>query len=267
MRSNCHPERAQRVEGSFQYSIVKILRLRRFATSLRMTIICSFVGMTSAHATQIKIYISNGTGFFVSSNGYIITNEHVVPSCQRLIVSGISGAREAKVVARDQESDLALLKVNVKNVPFGHFSSQEMPILKGDRAVVVGFPGASTDPVTRDSEIVRTDVPRSGKWLALDDVLEHGNSGGPVFDTSGNIMGVVSAKAQLLTYNAATKQEVSREDFGAAIAAPTVEKFLEKNGVRYQTADTDIILPTDHITEAAREYIVKVRCEYKTERR
>jgi len=218
------------------------------------------------HAATIKVYIGNGTGFYVSREGHIVTNQHVVSYCKRLTVTGVSGTQEASVIARDQTNDLALLKVSARNAPFGIFSSQKTPLATGDRAVIVGFPGASMTPVVRESEIVRPEVPgREGKWLGLGDVLEQGNSGGPLLDDSGNIIGVVSAKAVLMVYNKATQEEVSRENFGAAIALPVVEKFLQRNGVDYETADTDMYLPTEHIAENARQYIVKVQCEYKTE--
>jgi len=219
-----------------------------------------------ACATQIKIYIGNGTGFYVSREGHIVTNQHVVSYCKRLTVTGAEGTREASVIARDQANDLALLKVAAMNAPFGTFSSRKVSLATGDRAVIIGFPGAQMTPVVRESEIIRPEVPGSdGKWLGLGDVLEQGNSGGPLLDTSGNIIGVVSAKAMLLTYNKATHEEIERQNFGAAIALPIVEKFLERNGVDYQTADTDVYLPTEHIAADAREYIVKVQCEYKTE--
>jgi len=221
---------------------------------------------TAACAEVVKIYIGNGTGFYVSREGHIVTNQHVVSYCQRLSVTGVGGTREASVIARDQVNDLALLKVATMNAPHGSFSSQKTLLATGDRAVIIGFPGTQVTPVVRESEIVRPEVPGSaGKWLGLGDVLEQGNSGGPLLDTSGNIIGVVSAKAMLLTYNKATHEEIERQNFGAAIALPVVEKFLQRNGVNYHTADTDVYLPTEHIAADAQEYIVKVQCEYKTE--
>lgn len=219
-----------------------------------------------AHATQIKTYFGNGTGFFVSSEGHIITSEHVVSYCQRLNVMTAMGVKEAKVIARDIKNDLALLKTESMNMPYGRFSSLKIPLAKDDRVVIVGFPGTATDPVTRDTEIVSPKGPRGeDKWLELGDVVEQGNSGGPLFDTTGNVVGVISAKAVLYTVNAATREEISRERFGIAIASPVVQKFLSKNRVNNETADTDLYLPTEHITASARDMLVKVQCEYKTE--
>jgi hypothetical protein len=225
-----------------------------------------FAAIIPAQATMIKIYVGNGTGFFVNREGYIVTNEHVVSYCKQLTVSGIGGTRTATVLAHDQVNDLALLKIPASNTPFGIFSSLKTPLAKGDRVVIVGFPGTAVDAVTRDSKILTLDVPGGqGKWLGLGNVLEQGNSGGPLMDTSGNIIGVTSAHGTLLTYNKATKAEISRENFGMAITLPVLEKFLQQAHVRYQTADTDMYIPTSHITDAAREYIVKVRCEFRTE--
>lgn len=222
--------------------------------------------LSIAHATQIKTYFTNGTGFFVSRFGHVITNAHVVSYCKRLNITGAGGMREAKVIARDNENDLALLKIEAMNTPFGRFSSFKVPLAEHDRAVIVGFPGKHMDTVTRDTEVFRPIGPRGyEKWVQLGDVLEEGNSGGPLFDTSGNIIGVVSAKAALVTINADTREQIRSEDFGMALAVPVVEDFLRKNRVSYETADTDIYLPTDHITALGRQFVVKVRCEYKTE--
>jgi S1-C subfamily serine protease len=261
MRHCERSEAIQRAESSAQKVFSRSWRVCWIATSLTL------LAMTApSHAALIKTYVGNGTGFYVSDDGYILTNQHVVPYCKRLTVSGATGTREATVVARDSTNDLALLKAAVTGSPFGVFSSQKTSLAKGDRVVIVGFPGASVDPVTRDSEIQRVDVPGvRTRWIGLGDVVEKGNSGGPVFDSAGNIIGVVSARAELLTYNKKTKEEVAREDFGAAIALPLVENFLSRSGVRYRISDSDMYLPTSHITANAVEFLVKVRCEYKTE--
>jgi S1-C subfamily serine protease len=221
---------------------------------------------SAAGAAQLKIYSNNGTGFFVHPSGYLVTNEHVVSYCKRLTVAGAMGVIPAKIIARDKTNDLALLKIDARNMPVGRFSTFKTPMEKGDRAVIVGFAGADTDAVTRDTQVMSTKGPSGeDKFIQLGDVLERGNSGGPLFDTSGNIIGVITAKAVLHTVNKVTREKLSTEYFGVAIAVPVVEAFLARNHIRAQMADTDIYLPTGHIASNARAFVVKVQCEYKTE--
>jgi serine protease Do len=238
---------------------------------LLLTAISAMALSAAAFASQVKIYISSGTGFLVSRDGYIVTNLHVVNYCQRITVAGALPVHEAKVVARDSDNDLALLKVETMGAEVGQFSSFREPLNIKDRVLIVGYPGQAAvtrNTVTRETEILNTTGPRGEeKWIQLGDVIEQGNSGGPLLDTAGNVVGVVSAKVLTYTYREDAPQDGVSRQFGVAIAVPVVEEFLDNQHVRYRTSDAGDYLSADRITDNARRFVVNVRCEYKTELR
>jgi S1-C subfamily serine protease len=223
-----------------------------------------------AHATEIKTYILSGTGFFVNPDGYLVTNNHVVQNCKRIMVEGAVPAREATLIATDKEHDLALLKTNAMNFDPVNFRDEERhPIAAGERAVIVGYPGSAfktLEPITREATIVSPAGPQGEqKWLRLSDAVEQGNSGGPLFDTTGNAIGVVTAKAVIYTYEESDPNNGITSHEGIAISVPTVEAFLDHANIRYRTSLAENMLAAESITDHARRMIVNVRCEYRTE--
>ena len=137
---------------------------------------------------------STGSGFFVTEDGYLITNHHVVEDGRKFAVLTEAGRIEARVINVDRETDLALLKVDgVKVKPF-KFSSRRSELL-GTSILTMGFPQPGLqgfDPkVTRgiisSENGFRGDVRR----YQIDASVQPGNSGGPVFNEHGCIVGVV----------------------------------------------------------------------------
>lgn len=210
---------------------------------------------------------SSGTGFFVARDGYVLTNNHVVEHCRNITVYGAVPLSDAKLLARDTEFDLALLKTDVLAMAEAHLNSQKQPLHASDPVVVVGYPGQSWqtgEPKTREARIVNTRGPRGEeKWLEFSDALAKGNSGGPLLDSAGNVVGVVSAKGRLVSYNEVAAREETVEQFDIAISLPVIRKFLDDNNVRYQEADSGIYLSSERISDDARRFIVNVRCRYE----
>ncbi|MBE7218131.1 MAG: trypsin-like peptidase domain-containing protein [Caulobacteraceae bacterium] len=139
-----------------------------------------------------------GSGFFISADGYIVTNNHVVEDATKITVT-LPDQREfdAKVVGRDEASDLAVIKVQGANFPFVTFETQAKPRV-GDWVLAVGNPlqlgGTATAGIV--SSIGR-DLPQQGGYptgfLQIDAPINRGNSGGPTFDVYGRVIGVNSA--------------------------------------------------------------------------
>ena len=223
----------------------------------------------SAYAQNLKIFVNSGTGFFVNRSGYFVTNLHVVSQCQRIVVRGAVSARYAKIIGRDVKHDLALLKVDGMVGEFGAFRVDSMPVEKGERVVVVGYPGEAyktLKTVTREAEIISTKGPQGeNTWLQLSDLIEQGNSGGPLMDAYGNVIGVIVAKAVIYTYAKSDPENGTYTNSGVAIAAPVVRKFLDTHRVSYTTADANSTLGTDRLSDKAQRFVVSVRCETPTE--
>lgn len=220
--------------------------------------------------TQIKTYILSGTGFFVHRDGYVVTNKHVVKNCQRIVVAGMFGERQARITASDDEYDLALLRADIIAPEVAQLSSRLRDLAAGERVVVVGFPGEAYKagkPVTKEATLISPKGPSGEeKWLRISDVVVQGNSGGPLFDSGGAIIGVIVAKAELKRFPTGYPEHATTEREGIAISLPTVKNFLDANNVYYQSNDAISYLSADLLTDTARRFIVNVRCEYKTER-
>jgi len=124
--------------------------------------------------------------------------------------------------------------------------------------VVVGFPGESWQghqAVTREAKILDTKRPTGERnGCSFPDSVQQGNSGGPLLDGSGNVIGVVVAKAELHTYDPDdnNNREISMRKSDIAISWPIVRKFLEDNRILYQEADSGIYLSADRVTTAQR---------------
>lgn len=140
-----------------------------------------------------------GSGFFISGEGYIVTNNHVVENATEIRVT-LSDGRELKaaLVGRDVDTDLAVIKVEGSDFPFVSFEEQAQPRV-GDWVIAVGNPfglgGTATAGIvsaTGRSLPQATDNPYTD-FLQIDAAINRGNSGGPTFDIYGRVIGVNSA--------------------------------------------------------------------------
>jgi serine protease Do len=137
-----------------------------------------------------------GSGFFISADGYAVTNNHVVDHARSVEVTADDGTiYTAKVVGTDPKTDLALIKVDGrKDFPFVQFSEQRPRI--GDWVVAVGNPFGLGGTVT--AGIVSANGRDIGNgpyddFIQIDAPINKGNSGGPAFDMNGNVIGVNTA--------------------------------------------------------------------------
>ena len=143
---------------------------------------------------QRRVVTGEGSGFFISADGYAVTNNHVVDHAQNVTVTTDDGKMHAaKVVGTDPRSDLALIKVDGSGFPYVKFSDQAPRI--GEWAVAVGNPFGLGGTVTAGIvSATGRDIGRgSDDYIQIDAPINRGNSGGPTFDTNGNVMGVNTA--------------------------------------------------------------------------
>ena len=240
---------------------------RQFAASFVFVfIVFSFF---SAYSQNVKMFVNSGTGFVVSRSGHILTNLHVVDFCERITVRGAVTPRVANVVGRDVNHDLALLKINPTGSKLGSFRDVSLPVKEGERAVIVGYPGQagmSGKTVTREAEIISTTGPKGeDTWIQLSDLVEQGNSGGPLMDAYGNVIGVIAAKAVIYSYKQSNPKNGTYRKLGIAIAAPVVEQFLKRYRVPYYHSKVDQPLSSSQLTAKAERFVVNVHCESSTE--
>jgi serine protease Do len=143
---------------------------------------------------------SLGSGFLISADGYVVTNNHVVSAgTQGATVESItvtlSDRREytAKLVGRDPSSDLAVLKIQGSNFPFVRFGDSRQTRV-GDWVVAIGNPFGLSGTVSAGivSAVNRVGLGPYDRFIQTDASINRGNSGGPMFDLQGNVIGINS---------------------------------------------------------------------------
>ncbi|KGM55507.1 peptidase S1 [Lysobacter daejeonensis GH1-9] len=140
--------------------------------------------------------VSQGTGFFISQDGYLLTNHHVVDGADSVKVR-LNDRREftARVIGSDQPSDVALLKVDAKDLPFLRVANAANT-KPGQWVVAIGSPFGLDHSVTAGivSAVGRTTSPEQQyvPFIQTDVAINQGNSGGPLLNTSGEVVGINS---------------------------------------------------------------------------
>ena len=158
----------------------------------------NFFGMTSSAAVS-------GSGFIISEDGYIITNYHVVQYAAEgnlpVTVMLHDGTKyEASIVGTEQANDIAVLKIEASGLSPAVLGNSD-EILVGDTVYAVGNPlgelefSMSTGHVSALDRVISTEESEAINMFQIDAAVNHGNSGGPVYNSRGEIIGVVTAKA------------------------------------------------------------------------
>ncbi|HEX4411207.1 MAG TPA: Do family serine endopeptidase [Xanthobacteraceae bacterium] len=143
-----------------------------------------------------QMMVGEGSGFFISADGYAVTNNHVVDHAKSVQVTTDGGAVfTAKVIGTDPKTDLAVIKVDGKtDFPFVKFSDDAPRV--GDWVVAVGNPFGLGGTVTAGIVSARGRDIGAGPYddyVQIDAPINKGNSGGPAFDVNGNVIGVNTA--------------------------------------------------------------------------
>ncbi|MGH6702885.1 MAG: Do family serine endopeptidase [Bradyrhizobium sp.] len=143
-----------------------------------------------------QIITGEGSGFFISPDGYAVTNNHVVDHAKSVQVTTDDGTvYTAKVIGTDKKTDLALIKVDGKK-DFTYVNFADQPPRVGDWVVAVGNPFGLGGTVTAGIVSARGRDIGAGPYddyIQIDAPINKGNSGGPAFDESGNVIGVNTA--------------------------------------------------------------------------
>lgn len=157
-------------------------------------------GTTTNVFGQPSSYAASGTGFVVSTDGYIITNCHVIDGGSKFTVSFEDGRTfDAKLIGSDAANDVALLKIDaagLQTVVIG--DSDEIRV--GEDICAIGNPlGELTFSLTKGvvsalNRVITTDDDEANFMFQIDASVNSGNSGGPVFNSRGQVIGVVTAK-------------------------------------------------------------------------
>ena len=141
---------------------------------------------------------SSGSGFLISADGYIVTNNHVIEGADEITVTLKDGRElKAKLIGRDENTDLAVIKIEGAGFTFVTFENAAKPRV-GDWVIAVGNPfglggTATAGIVSAYGRNLNDDSSQFVDYLQIDASINRGNSGGPTFDVYGRVIGVNSA--------------------------------------------------------------------------
>jgi S1-C subfamily serine protease len=211
----------------------------------------------STHAQGIVS--SSGSGFFVTDDGLVLTNAHVVEGCSTINVALAGGATSAaRVIAADATNDFALLATGHTSCSFASF---RLGVRTGESVAAYGFPHvgllSSTGNFTRGDVTAVAGINNDTRMLQITAPIQPGNSGGPLLDQRCCIVGVVSS-----TLKAANLGSVP-QNVNFAIKAAIAHSFLEANGVAVECvvgSPEGELLSAPELAEAAKEFTVLITC-------
>jgi TPR repeat protein len=202
-----------------------------------------------------------GTAFFVSKQGHLLTNRHVVGNCQQVRLAGSD--KPLKVLPQDEANDLALLQMTGKPKAVAVFRAAN-DLRQGESIAAYGYPlqgtlaaGGNLSPGVVSA---LAGLGNNTSQIQITAPVQQGNSGGPVLDGKGQVVGVVVQKLDVVKVAKLTGDVPQNVNF--AVNASTTRAFLDSNQVQYKMGGWWNIGQKDlaDIAEDARTYTVVVEC-------
>ncbi len=223
---------------------------------------------------EIRTYDKNGialtvgTGFFVSSDGIIVTDFHVIDTAESAVAVMSDGRKFSitSVLGYDSKKDIALLSADAENVPFASFGSN---VKVGDDIFVLGSPKGYTGTFSRGNvsaaDRVITELDNGTRYIQITAPVSTGNSGGPVLDNKGNVIGIVAMshnEAQNLNF-AIPVGEIGKIDISSPVTLSELssksdgfsgEILLSSKGITMRKGGTAMVYA---VVSASEEYTLE----------
>lgn len=200
---------------------------------------------------------ATGTAFAIDANGVFVTNRHVIDGCKRITIDG----NEVRMGLADATDDLATLYSHMKTPAFAVFR-EPSDGKSGESVVAVGFPLAgilATEAnVTTGIVSATAGIGGDARYLQMTAPVQPGNSGGPLLDSSGLVIGIVSLKLNAAAAIDATGAIPENVNF--AIKSSVIAKFLEYDGHKEHVSARAPKLDVTDIAAAAKRYTYLVEC-------
>jgi S1-C subfamily serine protease len=202
-----------------------------------------------------------GSGIVVSQDGDVVTNRHVVEDCREIEVLRDGKALPATRVAVDRGADLAVLRIPEHFAETAEFRG-DGPIRPGESVAVIGYPlqgVLSSQPSITTGIVSAVAGPHDDRQLLqITAPVQPGNSGGPLLDQGGAMVGVVVGKLEAArTVNLALE---APENVNFAVNGELARTLLDRNGIKYQVARATQTLSTPAIAERGFKFTVIVHC-------
>jgi serine protease Do len=222
-----------------------------------------FSNETVVETKPVEVTSSTGTGFFISSAGHLVTNAHVVDQCKQVRVRLPHNRwTNADIVTKRDDLDLALLTTRERNSgPFAKIRPSSSVRL-GEDAIAFGFP--LTGALSSDGNLTVGNISSLSGWqndrtkFQISAPVQPGNSGGPLVDRSGRIIGVVVAKLNAIEVAKVTGDIPQNVNF--AIKSDILIGFLDWIGSKYEVTTDEKALSTAEIGTSVQDYTSLVEC-------
>lgn len=198
-----------------------------YSKNVNAVVAISNQGTTTNIFGQVSETASSGTGFIISEDGYIVSNYHVVAGANVLhVITADKTEYDAKVIGYDESNDLAVLKIEAEGLAHATIGSSDA-LVEGDQVAAIGNPlGELTSTLTvgyisAKNRTVNTDG-SSMEMLQTDAAINSGNSGGPLFNMYGDVVGITTAK-----YSGTSNAGATIEGIGFAIPIDAVIGLID----------------------------------------
>ncbi len=200
----------------------------------------------------------SGSAFVINSQGHVVTNHHVIEKCAPPISTTLG---EAKIVAEDKSNDIAILKIeNLKSANYAYFRSSNLNM--GEEVYALGFPlsGILNNGLNiTDGKISSlSGINNNTNYLQMTAPIQPGNSGGPLLDASGQIVGMVSAKLDDL--NTLQKAGSLPQNINYALRNDVMTGILKNKDIPFNTANRYWTKDATGIAKSAKEFTIQIIC-------
>jgi S1-C subfamily serine protease len=203
---------------------------------------------------------SSGSGFFVSDDGYIITNNHVIDNCSDIqVFMDKTAPVQAREIARDTTNDLALLATALKPPVI---AAPRLSVRLGESVAAFGYPHAdllaSSGNFTQGNVTALAGIGDDSRYLQTSAPVQAGNSGGPLLDQSGNLVGIVTSKLNAIKVVEASGDLPENVNF--ALKSSVLANFLETNRINYAQGSATLALKPEDLADEAKSMSVFILC-------
>ena len=206
------------------------------------------------------ITIGSGSAFYINSQGYALSNNHVINICKQSVARVNGKEILFRVIATDKTNDVAILKTDMRNKDYIKINSDGAKL--GENIVAVGYPlaGRLSDSVKITRGIVSSlsGINNNIGQIQIDAALQPGNSGGPVLNEDGEMVGIASAGLNKLLM--AKEAKYIPENVNFAVASPIVVNILKNKKVKYYTKLFGGSYSTTELAELGNKATLQLLC-------
>jgi serine protease Do len=251
------------LSGNCAGEVITPQRESELAAQRRERLQSSILARTAADpVTGTRRLVGTGSGFYVAADGSLLTNHHVVGNCDLLTATPDDGSKAlAQLIATSAQPDIALLRTTAPAAGIAKFSALPQRV-DGRRLAVVGYPsyGLPTRLSTLSpAQIEPSLLTSAGTRVQFNGEIRHGNSGSPLLDAAGNVLGIVFATVDTPKVYAATHQLIT--GIGVAVPYRATLEFLTAHGVEPQFASPrEAPLSPDDLHDKSRRFVVQIGC-------